>query len=128
MMRQAVEERGRELLVASEDGDPFRKFEVRRHDGGTAFVPVGDQIEEQLAADAIERDEAELVDDQHLDAAQPLLQPGQLAGIAGLVQQTHEVGGPGKEHPALLLGGLDAQGDRLARADRAGEDQILGPP
>src|SRR6202007_149734 len=40
----------------------------------------------------------------------------------------HQIGGAGEEHPALLFGGLDAEGDRqmrLAGPDRAGEDQIL---
>ena len=61
-MREAVEERRRQLFIAGEDRDPFRKREVRGHDRGAALVPIGDQIEEQLAADAVEGHEAELVD------------------------------------------------------------------
>ena len=61
-MRQAVEQRGRELLVAGKDGDPFGEGEIRRHDGGPPLIAVGEQIEEQLAADAVEGDEAELID------------------------------------------------------------------
>ncbi len=61
-MGEPIEERGGQLLVASEDGDPLGEGEIGRHDGGAAFIAVGDQIEEQLAADAIEGDEAELVD------------------------------------------------------------------
>jgi hypothetical protein len=63
-MRQAVEERGRQLLVAGKDGHPFRKRAVRGDHGGPALVAVRDQVEEQLAADAVEGDEAELVDDR----------------------------------------------------------------
>jgi len=50
-MGQAVEECGGQFLVASEDRDPFRKREIRRDDGRPAVVPIGDEIEEQLAAD-----------------------------------------------------------------------------
>ena len=67
-MRQAIEQRGRELLVAGEDRDPFGEGEIRRDDGGPSLVAIGDQIEEQLAADAVEGHEAQLVDDEHVDA------------------------------------------------------------
>ena len=71
----------------------------------------------------------ELVDDEHVDAEEPLLQPGELAGIARFEQLPHEIGRAGEEHAAFLLRRFDAERDRemrLAGADRAGEDQILG--
>ena len=71
----------------------------------------------------------ELVDDQDVDAEQPLLQPRELAGIARFEQLTHEIGRAGEEHAAFLLRRFDAERDREVRfagADRAGEDQILG--
>jgi hypothetical protein len=107
-----IEERGGEFLVAGKDGDPFRETETRGDHGGAALVAVGDQIEEQLAADAIEGHEAELVDDQHLDPQQPLLQARQLAAIAGLEQLAHGIGRPREQHPTLLFGGFDAERDR----------------
>ena len=55
VMRQAIEQRGRELFVAGKDGDPFGEGEIRGDDGGAPLVAIGEQIEEQLAADAIER-------------------------------------------------------------------------
>ena len=61
-MGQAIEQRGREFLITGKDRDPLGKREIGCHDGGPALVPVGDQIEEELAADAVERDEAELID------------------------------------------------------------------
>ena len=83
-MRQPVEQRGRQLLVAGKDGHPFGKGQVGRDDGRASLVPIGDQIEEQLAADAVERDKSELVDDQDVDAQEPLLQPGSARGHRGL--------------------------------------------
>ena len=100
-----------------------------RHDGRPPLVPIGDQIEEQLAADPIEGDESQLVDDEDVDAQQPLLQPRELARIARFEQLADEIGRAREEHAAFLLGRFDAERDRqmrLAGADRAGEDQILG--
>ena len=129
VMRQPIEERRRQLLVAGKHGHPFGKREIGGDDGRASLVPIGEEIEEQLAADAIERHKPELVDDQHVDAEQPLLQPGQLAGIARFDQLTHEIGRPGEEHASFLLRRFHAERDRemrLAGPDRAGEDQILG--
>jgi hypothetical protein len=128
-MGQAIEERGGQLLVAGEDGDPFGKREIGRDDGRASLVPIGDQIEEQLAADAVERDKAELVNDQDVDAQEPLLQPGQLAGIAGFNQLTHEVGRPGEEHPSFLLRRFHAERDgevRFSGPDRAEDQDVVG--
>ena len=70
----------------------------------------------------------ELVDDEDVDAEQPLLQARELAGVARFEQLPHEIGRAGEEHAAFLLRRFDAERDRqvrLAGADRAGEDQIL---
>jgi hypothetical protein len=106
-MREAIEQGGRELLVAGKYGDPFRKREIRRHHRGPALVAVGDQIEEQLAADPIEWHEAELVDDEDVDPQESLLQPRELTRIARFEELPHEIGGSGKEHAAFLLGRFD---------------------
>ena len=113
---------------AKTDGDPLGKREIRRHDRGAALVAVGDQIEEQLAADAIEGHEAQLVDDEDVDAQEPLLQPRELAGVARFEQLPDQIGGAREEHAPFLFRRFDAERDRevgLAGADRAGEDQIL---
>ena len=54
-MRQAIEQRGGELFVAGKDGDPFGEREIRGDDDRPPLIAVGEQIEEQLAADAVER-------------------------------------------------------------------------
>jgi hypothetical protein len=126
---EPIEQRGRQLLVAGEDGHPFGKGEIGRDHGRPSLIPVGDQIEEQLAADAVEGHESQLVDDQHVDAEEPLLESGELTGIARFDQLPDQIGGSGEEHASFLLRGFDAQCDREVRfagADRAGEDQILG--
>ena len=59
---------------------------------------------------------------------QALLQPGELARIAGFEELTDEIGGAGKQHAAFLFRRLDAERDRQVRfagADRTGEDEIL---
>ena len=128
VMRQAIQQGGRQLLVAGKDGDPFGEGEIRGDDGGATLVTVGEQIEEQLAAGAVEGHEAQLVDDEDVDAEEPLLQARELAGIAGFEELAHEVGRAGEEHAAFLFRRFDAERDRqvrLAGPDRAGEDQIL---
>lgn len=44
------------------------------HYRGPAFVAIGDQVEEQLAAEAIKGHEAELIDNQNIDVQEALLQ------------------------------------------------------
>ena len=62
VMREPVEQRRRQLLVAGEHGHPLGKREIGRDDRRASLVPIGDQIEQQLAADPVERDEPDLVD------------------------------------------------------------------
>ena len=71
----------------------------------------------------------ELVDDEDVDAEEPLLQPRELAGIARFEQLPHQIGRPGEEHASFLLRRFHAERNREVRfagADRTGEDQILG--
>ena len=114
------EQRRGQLLVAGEDGDPFGEGQIRRDHGRPALVAIGDQIEEQLAADAVEGHEAELVDDQDVEREQTPLEATQLARVAGLEQLAHEIGCPREEHAALLLRRLDAERDRQMRLAGAG--------
>lgn len=48
VMRQAIEQGGRQLLVAGKDGDPFGEGEIRGDDRRAALIAVGEQIEEEL--------------------------------------------------------------------------------
>ena len=70
-----------------------------------------------------------LVNDEHLDAAQPRLEPRELAGVARLEELAHEVGGAREEHPVRLFGRFDAEGNRqvgLPGPNGPGQDEILG--
>ena len=128
-MRQAIEQRGRQLLVAGKDGDPFGEGEIGGDHRGAALVAVGEQIEEELAADAVEGDETELVDDEDVDAEQALLLARELAGVAGFQELPYEISRAREEHAAFLLRRFDAKRDRqvrLAGPDRTRQDQILG--
>ena len=107
MVRQAIEQSGGELLVA-EDPDPFGEGEIGGDDGRAALVAVGEDVEEQLAAGAVEWHEAELVADQEVDSLKLLLQAAQLPLVAGFDQVADEVGGLAEPDPAAALRRLDA--------------------
>ena len=79
-MRQAIRQCGRELFIAAKDRDPLGKREICRHDCRSALVPIGDQIEEQLAADTVEGHETQLVDDE--DVAPEAPRGGPIAAIS----------------------------------------------
>ena len=61
-MREPIQQCRRELFIAGKHRHPFRKREVRGHHGRSPLVTIRDQIEEQLAADALKRDESDLID------------------------------------------------------------------
>src|SRR5262249_51747581 len=62
VVAEAIEQRGGELFVA-EHLDPLGERQVGGDDGGAALVALGQQIEQQLAASALKRNEAEFVHD-----------------------------------------------------------------
>jgi len=128
-MCESIEESGGELLVAGKDVDPLGKGQIGGHHGAAPLVAIGDEVEEQLAAGAIEGHEAEFVDDEQLDPVHPSVEPRELALIACLDHRADEIGSASEEHAATQLRGLDPERDgkmRFAGADRAGKDEILG--
>ena len=90
VMREAVKQGGGELFIAGKHGHPFGKCEIRGNDCRPALVAIGDQVEEQLTADTVEGHEAQFVDDEDVDAQEPLLQPRELAPITRFEQLTDE--------------------------------------
>jgi hypothetical protein len=126
-MGEAVQQGGRQLFVAGKHRDPFGKREIRCHHRGPPFVPIRDQIEEQLAADPVEGDEAQFVDDEDVDAQETLLQARELARITGFEQLADEIGRPGEEHAPFLFGRFDAKGDRQVCLPRAGRTSNMMP-
>ena len=74
-MPEAVERRRGELLIA-EDLHPLAEGEVGGDDRRAALVALGEEVEEELSAGAVEGHEAELVDDQQRYS---LVAPGERA-------------------------------------------------
>ena len=72
MVPEAVEQRRGEFLVA-EDLHPLAEGEVGGDDRRAPLVAVGEEVEDQLTAGALEGHEAELVDDQQRDPQVALL-------------------------------------------------------
>lgn len=88
-MREPIEKGRRQLLVAAEDLYPLAEGEIGRHDDAPSLVAFGQQVEEQLATGAIERNEAELVElveHEELDALQSFLKTTELACVARFKQ------------------------------------------
>ncbi len=125
---EAVEQRRGELLVA-EDAYPLVEGEVGGDDRRATLVAVGEEVEQQLAAGALEGHEAEFVDDQQRDPQVALMQPGERELVARLDQLAHEVGRAHEGDAVATAGGLHAERDRevrLAGADRPGDHDVLG--
>ena len=72
VMGEPVEQRAGQPL-RPEDGRPFVKRQVGRHNGGAALVSLTEDLEQELGAGWRQRDIAELIDDQQLVASQLLL-------------------------------------------------------
>jgi len=126
-MGQPVEQGASKALVA-EGGGPFVEGQVRSDDGGAAFVPLADQLKQQLGARLGERHEAEFIDDQELDGRQLLLQAQQTPLVPGLDHLMHD-GRRGDEtglDPVLAGGEPKGDGDmRLADARGTERDDVL---
>ena len=71
MVEEPVEERGGDHGVA-EDVAPRAEALVAREDDGAPLVAARDQLEEEIGAVAVDRDVADLVDDQQLGLGEEL--------------------------------------------------------
>jgi hypothetical protein len=123
-MRESIEQCNREFLVTAEHLRPLGERKVRCDEDAPAFVASRDQVEQELAARSIERDEANLVEDQKIDALEFSLDATELSCITSLDEYAHEIGGTRKRDMTTLTSGLDPERDRemrFARADRSCE-------
>ena len=111
-----------------EDFVPLREASVGRQDQRPLFVPPRDKLKKQMRAVAIDRDVADLVDNQEFWLAvklQPLLDP--VFGIS-LGQRSDQGHGLGEVSPVAFRDGFHAQGHGqmgLAYAGRAEEDDVF---
>lgn len=109
MVREAVQQSGGELLVAAEDLRPLGERQVRRDEYAATLVALCDGVEEQLAAGAVERDEADLVDDEQVDAIETSLCAAEFARVARFDESAHEIGCTSEGNASTLARGLDAE-------------------
>ena len=90
-VREPIEERRGEPLVAREDGRPVGELEVARDDQGPPGIAVGEEREQQLGLVAGQADKAELVADQQIEPIERGLQTGQAMlglGLGKLADET----------------------------------------
>lgn len=83
VMGQPVE-KGAGQAFRAEGFRPFVEWQVAGDHGGAALIALRDQLEQQLGPGLGERHEAQLVDDEQLDAGHLFLQAQQTALVAGL--------------------------------------------
>ncbi len=126
MMREAVEERGGHLGV-TEDGRPFAECEVRGDDDRGAFVELADEVEQELAAGLGEREIAELVEDQEVEAGDQVRGAALAFGAGFGVELVHQV--DDIEEPAAAAvanaGACDAHSEMgLAGSSSADQHEI----
>jgi hypothetical protein len=125
---QSVDEGGGDHGVA-EDLAPGLEAAVAGDDDRAAFVAAGDEREEQVGGLALEREIADLVDDQQPVAVQAAQFVVEAVAVLCLLEAVDPLLG-GREQGAVPgLAGLDGQGDRevgLAGAGRAEEADVGG--
>ena len=109
---KSVEKRGGHLGVA-EDARPFSEGEVGGDDDGGLLVETADQVKEQLAAGLGERQVAELVEDDEVEAREMVGETALPAGAGlglELVDQIDDVE-EAAAGPAADAGAGDADGE-----------------
>ena len=110
MVREPVEQSGGHLGVA-EDGGPFAEGEVGGDDDRGALVQPADEVEQQLAAGARERQITQFVEDQQIEPGEMF---GELAGpaLVGLqFEQVHQVGGVVEPHASAAADAVAGDSD-----------------
>ena len=93
-----------------------------------AFVAFGDHLEHELGGALGQRQVAQLVADEKLDAGVAADDPGELAAALGLLELVRERGESGEPDASSLLAGADGERDRqdcLAGTGVAEQDDRL---
>lgn len=126
MMDEPIED-GRSDRIIIEDLAPILERAVGGEDHGALFVTVGHDLEEKVGAILVERQEAQLIDDEEFRRAETV--DGARKGVIGLGggEGVDEIGGGDpKGFNFILAGGVgEGQGDvGLTNAGRAHEDEI----
>ena len=82
---KAVQQGSNEFLVR-EHRNPFAEGKVCGHQRGASLIADTDEVEQKLATGAVKGDEAQLLDDERLNASHALVQPVEHAVATGLKQ------------------------------------------
>ena len=105
-MGEPVEQGGGHFGIA-EDAGPFGEGEVGRDDDRCALVEPADQVEQQLAAGLGEGQIAELIENEEIDAGEPVGDAAMAAELGFALQPVDQVDGieearlaPGPDHAA----------------------------
>ena len=107
MVREAVEQRRGHLRVG-EDAWPFGKGEIGRQDDRGALVEPADQVEQHLPAADRERQIAQLVKDDEVDADELV---GEFSGFAGAqlgLELIDQIDGGEEAHAGAIAHAIDA--------------------
>ena len=127
-MQQAVEDGGGDDGIA-EHLAPLAEGLVGGEQDAAAFVAGGDELEEQGGAEFVEREVAELVDDEQLRCeldAQAALESAFLVRDAEVFEESVHAG---EVHAVAVLDGLNADGHgemRLPDSGRSEQDEVVG--
>jgi hypothetical protein len=127
VMHEAIDQRRRHDVVA-EDLAPRLETLVRRQHGRRVFVPPGHELEEEHRARAIDREVADLVDDQERRKAECLHAVQEPAGKLRFFERRDEIAQRAVVDAPTALRRSDGQADcqvRLADAGRSQEDDVL---
>src|SRR5216683_7782816 len=108
---EPVDDRGAQPGIG-EGGGPFAEGGVGGDRDGGAFLPLGEDLEQQLGAAAVELEVAQLVQAQQVDPAVAGDGPRQQLVVGGLDQLVDQRGGGDVFHPVAVLGGGGAQPDQ----------------
>lgn len=126
MMDEPIED-GRSDRIIIEDLAPILERAVGGEDHGALFVPVGHDLEEKVGAILVERQEAQLIDDEEFRRTETV--DGARKRVIGLGggEGVDEVGGGDPEGFDLVLAGGVGEGQSdvgLADAGGAHKDEI----
>ena len=118
-MDEPVDESGGDHGVA-QDLAPLLEAAIARDDHRAALVAAGDESEEQVGGLALERQVADLVDDDHVVALDPSELQLELVTVLRLLQARDPLLGGLKQDAVAALAGLQRERDRKMGLTRAG--------
>ena len=129
VMGQAIQQ-GRRHAFALEDLPPFTERQIAGVQQAGPFVPVGEDLEQQLGPRTAERQVAQFIADQQIGPIQLVQEAVQLVLLLGLFQAVDQSRGGEEADPPSGPTGSQAQGNRqmrLAHALAAQQTHVLVP-